>query len=230
MIEAGAVPARASLSVRAFGDESPALHRTSIAPRTNVGHSHGQTPSPTTTLEPDMLLQIVQNTPRWVFALFFALLWLGLRQTVSRQMPLQRVLLPALALTALSLYGVMSAWPANTLVLLCWLKATITVAWWVRRQPLPAGTSYEPELSRFTVPGSWAPLATMLGLLATKYAVGVALALHLDWTQGTAFAVGCALAYGAFSGLLLGRAWRLCNLAWQTERVTSHWTLNGNAA
>jgi hypothetical protein len=99
-----------------------------------------------------MLLQIIQNTPRWVFALFFALLWLGLRQTLSRQMSLQRVLLPALALTALSVYGLMSAWPSSTVVLLCWLKATLTVVWLVRRQPLPDGASYDPDLKRFTVP------------------------------------------------------------------------------
>lgn len=177
-----------------------------------------------------MLLQIIQNTPRWVFALFFALLWLGLRQTLSRQMSLQRVLLPALALTALSVYGLMSAWPSSTVVLLCWLKATLTVVWLVRRQPLPGGASYDPDLKRFIVPGSVAPLISMMGLFLTKYVVGAALAMQASWAQGAGFAVGCALVYGAFSGLLLGRAWRLCTLAWQTERAASRWALSSSAA
>ena len=40
-----------------------------------------------------MFLKILQNTPRWVFALFVALLWLGLRQgnsiSYSHRIPLK---------------------------------------------------------------------------------------------------------------------------------------------
>ena len=43
-----------------------------------------------------MLLQILANTPKWVFALFAALLWLGLNQLLTRRLGLSRItLLPS---------------------------------------------------------------------------------------------------------------------------------------
>lgn len=167
-----------------------------------------------------MFLQILQNTPRWVFAVFFALLWLGLRQSLSRQMRLKRVLLPALALTALSLYGVLSAWPTQPMTLLCWLLAAIATGWGVQRQPVPEGTRYDPDQQRFTVPGSWVPLAAMMGLFLTKYGVGVALVMQADWVHEAGFPLVCSAVYGGFSGLFMGRVGRLWALALRIDRAT----------
>lgn len=173
-----------------------------------------------------MLLPILQNTPRWVFALLFALIWLGLRQTVTRQMKLSRVLLPALGLTAFSLYGVLSAWPTQPLVLLCWLAAAAGLGWAVAQQPVPPGTCYDPDQHRFTLPGSLLPLLTMLGLFLTKYVVGVAMAMQADWVHEAAFPILCSAVYGGFSGLFAGRAWRLWRLALRTDRAALQWNLS----
>lgn len=170
-----------------------------------------------------MYLQILQNTPRWVFALFIALLWLGLRQTLSRQMGLKRLLLPAMALTAFSLYGVLSAWPAQALTLLCWMLAAGVTGWSVLRRALPAGTHYDPDAQRFAVPGSWVPLAAMMGLFMIKYVVGVAMAVHADWVHEAGFPILCSAVYGGFSGLFLGRAGRLWLLALRTDRAARQW-------
>ncbi|MDD0840788.1 hypothetical protein PSQ40_19585 [Curvibacter sp. HBC61] len=170
-----------------------------------------------------MLLLLLQNTPRWVFALFVALLCLGLRQTVTRQMKPSRVLLPALGLAGFSLYGVLSAWPTQPLSWLCWTALAGATATWVARAPLPAGTHYDPDLRRFTVTGSWVPLAGMMGLFLAKYTVGAALALQTAWVQDAAFPwVGSAV-FGAFSGLFLGRVLRLWRLALHTDRAARAW-------
>jgi len=66
---------------------------------------------------------------------------------------------------------------------------------------------------RLSVPGSWLPLALMLGLFATKFAVGVLVALAPALRHDAAFAASAGLAYGAFSGLFLGRALALRALA-----------------
>ena len=177
-----------------------------------------------------MFLQILQGTPRWVFVVFIALLWLGLRQTLGRQMKLQRVLLPALGLTALSLYGVLSAWPTQPATLLCWLLAACVIAWGVQRQPAPAGTRYDPDQQRFTVPGSWVPLATMLGLFVTKYVVGVGLVMHADWVHEAGFPLVCSAVYGGFSGLFIGRVWRLWALALRIDRAARQWDASSPVA
>ena len=45
-----------------------------------------------------MLLQILTQTPPWVFILFVALLWLGVQQMAPRTMPLRRATLRNLRL------------------------------------------------------------------------------------------------------------------------------------
>ena len=55
------------------------------------------------------MVQIMTNTPAWVFALFFALLALGLLQTRTRTVrQLPALLLPA-GMVALSLAGINSS-------------------------------------------------------------------------------------------------------------------------
>ena len=173
-----------------------------------------------------MLFQILQHTPRWVFALFVAMLWLGLRQTVSREVSLQRVLLTALALTGFSLYGLLNAWPAQALPLVCWLLTCAAVVWLVLRGAVPEGTEYHPDLRSFRMPGSLLPLITMLGVFTTKYVVGVAMATQAEWIHSPTFTLIFSMLYGLFSGLFLGRAWRLWKLAMETERAAGAWAAN----
>ena len=47
-----------------------------------------------------MLLQILANTPKWVFALFAALLWLGLSQLLTRRVGLSRITGLAIGMSA----------------------------------------------------------------------------------------------------------------------------------
>ena len=59
-----------------------------------------------------MLLQILANTPKWVFALFAALPWLGLNQLLTRRLGLSRITLLAVGMAAFSFYGTVSAFSA----------------------------------------------------------------------------------------------------------------------
>lgn len=74
-----------------------------------------------------MLLQILANTPKWVFALFAALLALGLSQLLTRRVGLARVTALALGMCAFSLYGTVSAFNAVPLALLAWLASAAAV-------------------------------------------------------------------------------------------------------
>ena len=48
-----------------------------------------------------MITQIVTHTPTWVWGLLLALLWLGLKQSVSRTASLRRVTVMPLVMTGL---------------------------------------------------------------------------------------------------------------------------------
>ena len=163
-----------------------------------------------------MFYQIITHTPLWVWGLFSLLLWIGLKQALPRNMGLRRITIMPVALTALSLYGTVSAFGATPAVLMVWIAAAAAAL--VLRQPLAQSTGYDSSARIFQVQGSWMPLAMMMGIFATKYFVGVALAMHPELSRDTAFAVGFSASYGAFSGVSTGRAARLWRLAlWPTQ-------------
>jgi hypothetical protein len=163
-----------------------------------------------------MLNQIILNTPRWVWLLLLALLWLGLSQTLTRTVSLKRLTLTPLAMTALSLSGVVGTFGAGA-ALLVWLLVAALSATLLALQALPDTTRYDPATRSFCLPGSWLPLALILGIFLTKYFVGVVTAMQPALIQDAAFALGFSALYGAFSGVFLARAARLWRLAMQID-------------
>ena len=76
------------------------------------------------------------------------------------------------------------------------------------------GASYDADTRRYTVPGSWLPLALFMAIFACKFAVGMISALAPDLLQSLSAAIGISALYGLFSGVLNARAWRLLKLAY----------------
>lgn len=164
-----------------------------------------------------MLNQILANTPRWVWGLLLALLWLGFSQAVTRTASLRRITLMPLAMTGLSLYGTVTAFGADAQILLVWLSACGLIGTLVLQQALPVATRYDAATRRFHLPGSWVPLMLILGIFVTKYVVGAATALQPALARDASFSLGFGALYGAFSGVFLARAARLWRLALQAD-------------
>ncbi|KQP43074.1 DUF6622 family protein [Pseudorhodoferax sp. Leaf274] len=165
-----------------------------------------------------MLIQILTHTPAWVFALFALLAWLGAKQLQDGSTHLARVAAMPVAMVALAVYGVAGAFgrsDAGWLALAGWGLAAAAALAAVARLPLNPAVRYDPVSRRFFQPGSWVPLALMMGIFATKYAVGVLLAMHPGLAHQGGFATGISTLYGLFSGMFAGRALRLCRLALQ---------------
>ncbi|MFY3383690.1 DUF6622 family protein [Paracidovorax sp. MALMAid1276] len=168
--------------------------------------------------QPQMLGAIIQRTPTWVWGLLAGLLWLGASQLRARQVGLVRTMMTPLAMTALSVYGVASAFgPAGqaAAAMGSWFvsaTALAALALWFQPMP-PAGTQYLPQTRRFCMPGSAMPLALILGIFLTKYFVGVELALQPTLAASSEFALQIGTLYGVFNGLFAARALRLWRLA-----------------
>lgn len=166
-----------------------------------------------------MLLQILAHTPKWVFAVFALLLWLGGRQLRPGRAGLGRTLALSGAMAALSLAGVISAFGDSAGALLGWAAAATAAALVVLQAPPPRGVRYDAAERSFHLPGSAVPLLLMMGVFCTKYAVGVALAMHPELQRQAGFAVGIPMLYGAFSGLFAARAGRLWRLAARSNAI-----------
>jgi hypothetical protein len=170
-----------------------------------------------------MLMQILVHTPRWVFVLFFVLVYVGIKQFVARRVSFARVSLLPVAFFGLSLYGVVSSFPALPLALLAWALALGLAALALAMSEVPEGTAYDAITRRFAVPGSAVPLALMMGIFFMKFVVGVTLASAPQLAQVASFALPVSALYGAFSGVFLGRAMRLWRLAAsQSALLPSH--------
>lgn len=166
-----------------------------------------------------MLLQILAHTPRWVFAVFALLLWFGGRQLLAGRMSLARVTLMPVAMTGLSVYGVLSAFGDAPMPLAGWAAAAVVAAAIVLQRALPAGTRYSADTRSFHVAGSAVPLLLMMGIFFTKYVVGVQIAMHPGLAHQPDFALTVGTLYGAFSGIFVARALRLWKLAIRQDRA-----------
>ncbi len=149
----------------------------------------------------------LSDTPTWVFVLFFGLLVLGARRLRdSRAHPLRLALMP-LATSTLSLYGVISTFGLSLWSSCAWLiGAAAAVGLSLRGRPALGG--YDADSGTVHVAGSIAPLAAMMGIFFTKYALTVALLFDPALRELTPLALGASALLGAFSGALAGRALR----------------------
>lgn len=179
--------------------------------------------------QPQALGPIVRNTPPWVWGLFTTLLGLGLSQVRARTVGLRRVTVMPVAMVGLSVWGTISAFgssPQLGYVLLAWAACTaLMVALTAPGAPL-AGTQYDAAARSFHVPGSWVPLALILGIFLTKYIVGVELALQPALALDGPYALIVGALYGVFSGIFAGRAACLWRLALRPAPINATPVLN----
>lgn len=159
------------------------------------------------------LLQLLHHIPNWVFALFLLLLWAGLRQLAPSRPHWRRAVLLPVGMAALSAYGALTTLGELPVALGAWALSAGLAFVLMYRRPLPEGIRYEAVEQRFILPGSAVPLVLMMGVFITRFAAGMALALHpaLRHDAGTLLLLG--LLYGCFGGMFAGRAGRLIVLA-----------------
>jgi hypothetical protein len=161
---------------------------------------------------------ILQHTPHWVWMLLAVLIAFGISQTVTRRRTLRRATLFPVAMIALSFYGVISVF-GQPLALAAWTTGVITTFGLSHAANAWKNISWSAQDQRLIVPGSWAPMMLILGLFTLKFGVGVSLALNHALASHGTFAVMVSLAYGAFSGVFLGRAaavWKVARQALQS--------------
>lgn len=167
--------------------------------------------------QPRMIVPVLRHTPPWVWGLLAALVWLGLSQARARSVGLARVTLMPLAMTVLSIWSTASAFGKSSMfgyVMLAWMvAAAVALSLTAPVAPAP-GTGYDPDTRRFNLPGSWVPMALMLGIFLTKYVVGVETSMQPALVRDGYYTLVVGALYGLFSGLFAGRAIQLWWLAY----------------
>lgn len=159
------------------------------------------------------MIQILANTPTWVFGLFVALLALGLLQVRSRTVRMIPALLLPAGMVALSLAGINSSFGLRPVPLASWAIALVLSALVAYSLFRDKRVTYDATARAFFVPGSWMPLVVIMAIFFAKYAYAVMQALHAVVISTTLFIVGLSAVYGLLSGYFAARALNLVRLA-----------------
>jgi hypothetical protein len=158
-----------------------------------------------------LLVQILANTPVWVFVLFVVLLAVGLMQARTRTVRKTAAFLLPAGMIALSLAGISSSFGLQLVPVTSWLVAlslvTLAGRWWFRDDKV----QYDPATSTFAIPGSWTPLVVIMAIFFAKYVYAVMRAFNLEGVTAPLFVVCQSAVYGALSGYFAARALNLLN-------------------
>lgn len=153
-----------------------------------------------------MLIEILKRTPSWVFVLFIVLLAVGYFQSKDRTVGRGVVAVLPIVMIALSFSGVLAAFGVAPLGLIGWL-AGAAAAVWLGVKFIPArGVVFSAATRSFSVPGSWLPLAMMMAIFFTKFAVAVIQARQFPMAGEPVFIGVVSLCYGIFGGVFGARA------------------------
>ena len=178
--------------------------------------------------KPQVIGTIVSRTPIWVWFMLAALLSLGLSMLRSNTIGVSRAATTPVAMAGLSLWGTISAFSHSTSfgqVMLAWAVGAALLAVAVGMSQAPRGTAYDAWQRRFHVPGSWVPLALIMGIFLVKYMVGIEVAMNPSLSHDPGYSLTCGAIYGVFSGIFAGRSIRLARLALRRSAPASTSTI-----
>ena len=159
-----------------------------------------------------MIIEILSHTPRWIFALFFGLIYLGFQQSKVRSVTVKRFVILPIAMVGLSFSGVWSTFGSGTLALPCWTGAMVAGTALAQLLGSARNVSYSTETRTFKLPGSWLPLFLMMAIFFTKYAVGISLAQNPGLLEIPGFVGIASATYGFWSGIFFGRMVSILNV------------------
>ena len=144
--------------------------------------------------------------PTWVFAVLALLLAIGFVQSRPRQVSPAVILSVAIGLAAYSLWGVFSSFGSTVQSVLLWVVGLVGAIMLAPSVLPSAGLSYVASSGKVQVPGSWLPLALMLGIFSIKFGLGFAAGTGVPVQAGSLAAGACALCLGLLSGVFAARA------------------------
>lgn len=162
-----------------------------------------------------MIVQILSNTPAWVFVLFFVLLVFGFMQTRTRNVRKMPALLLPAGMIALSLAGINSSFGLEVVPLVSWgiaLAIATSIGYALFRD---RRVQYNATTQQFFIPGSWVPLAVIMAIFFAKYVYAVMQALNATIISAPVFVVALSAIYGLLSGYFAARAMHLLKQARQ---------------
>lgn len=150
-------------------------------------------------------MQILINTPVWVYILFLFLLFLGIMQTKDRVLTIKKVFILPIILLVLSFFGTISAFGIDIKAVLLWLIGVVLGSCISLYYKIPKNVTYNKLEKNFFVKGSFLPLILIMIIFFLKYFVGVTKAVNPELLNKEIFIIIVSSMYGILSGIFFGR-------------------------
>jgi hypothetical protein len=153
-----------------------------------------------------VVLDILRDTPYWVWCLLALVLWRGFALTRPHTTSRNRLLLVPGVFVLLSFDGAVTTFGWNSAIVAAWLAGlAIAAATWVRLS-LPKRLALRNKDHSYELSGSWFPLTIIVLAFSVRYAIGILLAFHADLRHAVLFGAACAFVFGGLTGAFFGRA------------------------
>jgi len=152
-----------------------------------------------------MLIDLLFNTPFYVYWIFFSLLFVGISQLKTRTVGVRRALIIPVVLIVLSIYGLTSDFGITLLSTFIWILGMISALILNSLIKKKKEITYFKETKTFMIAGSLIPITMMMLLFFVKYTVGIVTALELEVLYNSSFIGIFSLLYGLFTGTYLLR-------------------------
>ncbi len=149
---------------------------------------------------------VLSHVPAWVWVILAFIALMGWLQSRDQQPSRARVLILPLLWAGFGAWGIQNTFGLTLMPWLAWAAGLLLGAGLIIHSGWPGLAGFNPSRQRFFVPGSWLPLALMLGIFLGKFALGMSLALHAELAGSTSFAVGFSSFFGLLGGVFLGRS------------------------
>jgi hypothetical protein len=154
------------------------------------------------------IIQIVRQTPIWVFLLFAVVIWLGSINLRERTMSLRLLFVLPVVMLVLSIGNAIGSAAEPLFVLVDWLFSAavgVVIGWKLTQKPL----MIDPTAGRLTLPRSVIPLIVCVAIITLRYAFGYLYGrypeLRADRNHALALIAGSTL----LGGVMFGRCARL---------------------
>jgi Family of unknown function (DUF6622) len=153
-----------------------------------------------------MVLDILRDTPLWVWCVAGLVLWRGHALTRPQITSGGRLFTLPAAFLVISFAAAVTTFTAGSPIIVAWVLGALTAAFIWASRPQPEDLLFNRQNRTYRVPGSWAPLVLIMVAFCTRYAIGIALARHSGLRDSALFGVPSAFIFGSISGAFLGRA------------------------
>ena len=156
-----------------------------------------------------MILDILINTPFYIYWMFFSLIAVGYMQSKTRRLGIRRALIMPVLLCFLSFLGFLLDFGLTFLSSFFYfigLCLGLYLALFLNQKySLSKQIQYSSLKRSFVIQGSFIPLTMMMFVFFIKYFVGVVSAINLERLKEEEFIMLFSLLYGLFSALFFMR-------------------------